>query len=213
MLYIQHRVNTIDQLVQTPTRYGVEVDLRDRGDRLILQHDPFSDGEDFDRYLAAYRHQAIVLNIKSERIENRVLEAIRRYGVEDYFLLDCSFPMVRQLVSLGQSQIAARFSEYEPVEAALSLAGQVAWVWVDCFTKMPLDDDSYERLKRHFKLCAVSPELQGRSASEIAEYARQLSAYPMDAICTKRPDLWQALHRAADKAKDWTDAGCSLTNR
>jgi hypothetical protein len=190
MLYIQHRVNTIEQLRATPTGYGVELDLRDRGDRLILQHDPFQDGLDFEEYLQHYRHNLMILNVKSERIEHRVLELVRAAGVRDYFFLDSSFPMIRALLNQGEHRIAVRFSEFEPIESALALAGQVDWVWIDCFTKMPLDDRSYDRLKRNFKLCAVSPELQGRDVVTIAEFRRQLAKYPPDAVCTKRPDLW-----------------------
>lgn len=193
MLMIAHRVNTVAQLRHTPTEYGVELDLRDRGDRLILQHDPFGDGEDFEDYLREYRHGLMILNIKSERIESRVLELVRKYGIARYFFLDSSFPMMRALVKQGEKQIAVRFSEFEPVESALALAGQVEWVWVDCFTKMPLDERSYSRLKRHFKLCGVSPELQGRPVEMIADYARELAPYPLDAICTKRPEMWQAV--------------------
>ena len=47
MIYVSHRINTVEALMENPVEYGVELDLRDRGDRLILQHDPFSDGEDF----------------------------------------------------------------------------------------------------------------------------------------------------------------------
>lgn len=191
MLYIQHRVNTIAQLESTPIEFGVELDLRDREDRLILQHDPFQDGEDFEKYLRHYRHGLMILNIKSERIEHRVLELISAASVRDYFFLDCSFPMIRALVKQGESRIAIRFSEFEPIESALALAGQVEWVWIDCFTKMPLDDSSYARLKANFKLCAVSPELQGRDVATIASYRRQLAQFPLDAVCTKRPDLWQ----------------------
>lgn len=191
MHYIAHRINTSRQLLELPVEYGVELDLRDRADRLILQHDPFLDGEDFDDYLSRYRHGLMILNIKSERIEHRVLESIRAAGVTQYFFLDCSFPMIRTLLREGERRIAVRFSEFEPVESALALAGQVDWVWVDCFNALPLDDRSYTLLKRHFKLCIVSPELQGRSISTIAEYRRQLAPYPIDAVCTKRPDLWQ----------------------
>src|SRR5437016_354194 len=140
MLYIQHRVNTIEQLQATPTEYGVELDLRDRGDRLILQHDPFQDGQDFADYLQHYRHGLMILNIKSERIEHRVLELVQAADIRDYFFLDSSLPMIRALVRQGQHRIAVRFSEFEPIESALALAGQVDWVWIDCFTKMPLDD-------------------------------------------------------------------------
>ena len=193
MLFIAHRINTAAQLRQTPTHYGVELDLRDRGDRLIVQHDPFADGEDFAEYLREYRHGLMVLNVKSERIEERVLELVRRHRVRDYFLLDCSFPMIRALVARGERRIAVRFSEFEPLESALALAGEVDWVWIDCFSKMPLDATSYAELKRHFKLCGVSPELQGRPVESIAAYAEELAPYPLDAVCTKRPDVWQQM--------------------
>ena len=192
MKFIQHRVNTIEQLRGVPPEYGVELDLRDRGERLILVHDPFQDGEDFAPYLREYRHGPMILNVKSERIEWRVLDELEAAGtVDDYFFLDCSFPMIRQLVARGEHRIAVRFSEYEPIEGPLALAGQVDWVWVDCFTRLPLDDDTYARLSEPFKICIVSPELEGHDLSRIAEFARQLAPYAIDAVCTKRPDLWK----------------------
>src|SRR5262245_4171390 len=195
MLLIAHRINTIAQLRQVPTHYGVELDLRDSGDRLILQHDPFSTGEDFEDYLRHWQHRLMILNIKSERIEHRVLELVQQFKVRDYFFLDSSFPMIRQLVKLGERRIAVRFSEFELVESALALAGQVDWGWVDCFSKMPLDNRTFGLLRRHFKLCAVSPELQGRPVESIAQYCRELAPFPVDAVCTKRPDLWSSESR------------------
>ena len=194
MLYIAHRINTVAQLAHVPVQYGVELDLRDHGDRLILQHDPFKGdtSEDFEDYLKHYHHGLMIINIKSERIEHRVLELIQRYDVKDYFFLDSSFPMVRLLVKQGESRIAVRFSEFEPIESCLALAGQVKWVWVDCFNRNPLTPDIYARLKEHFQLCIVSPELQGRPPETIADYAQELQPYPFDAVCTKKPELWRA---------------------
>ena len=190
--YIAHRVNTRRQLAEVPTSYGVELDLRDRGERLILQHDPFQDGEDFRIYLERYSHDTMILNIKSERIEHRVLEELEAAGtVRDYFFLDCSYPMIRTLLAAGEHRIAVRFSEYEPIESALALADQVDWVWVDCFNRLPLDDRSYAKLSRVFKICIVSPELQGHPLERIGQFAQQLRDYRVEAICTKRPDLWQ----------------------
>lgn len=203
MLYVAHRINTVDQLRQVRPEYGVEIDLRDRGDRLILAHDPFCDGEDFADWLVHYRHALLILNVKSERIEHRVLELVRQRGVEKCFLLDCSFPMVRLLNEQGERRIAVRFSECEPLEGAMALAGKVDWAWIDCFTRMPLAPSSYERLKAAFKLCAVSPELQGRPVESIAEYAEALRPYPVDAVCTKRPDVWRAI---SDRMKNSTDS-------
>jgi hypothetical protein len=192
MIYISHRVNTAEQLRAVPPEHGVELDLRDWGDEVVVQHDPFTGGERFADYLRHYRHRTMILNVKSERIEPRVLELVRAAGVSDYFFLDCSFPMVRWLIARGERRIAARFSEHEPAEAALALAGEIDWVWVDCFRGMPLTDETYERLKRHFKLCVVSPELHGRPVETIAPFAEALRPYPVEAVCTKRPDLWRA---------------------
>ncbi|MBS0208539.1 MAG: hypothetical protein JSS27_06245 [Planctomycetes bacterium] len=192
MLFIHHRINNIRQLADVPVEHGVELDLRDQGGELILQHDPFTDGERFADYLKHYRHGLMILNIKSERIEHRALELLQAHGIENYFFLDSSFPMIRLLSSQGESRIAMRFSEYEPVESCLAMAGKVDWVWVDCFTTMPFEPDSYARLKRHFRFCAVSPELQGRPVTTISQYALQLAPFSVDAVCTKRPDLWQA---------------------
>lgn len=190
--YIRHRINTVAELASVDASHGVELDLRDRGDRLILQHDPFSDGEDFSEFLKHYRHGTMILNIKSERIEHRVLEEIRKAGtVRDYFFLDSSFPMMRSLVKEGEHRIAVRFSEFEPIEGVLALAGQVDWVWVDCFTRMPLDQAVAEKLARHFKICIVSPELQKHPMEQIGEFARQVQGLPITAICTKQPALWQ----------------------
>ena len=192
-MFISHRINTVQQLAQAPTGHGVELDLRDRGERLILQHDPFKDGEDFADYLRHYRHGLMILNIKSEGIEPRVLEEVRRAGtVKDYFFLDCSFPMMNRLIKQGERRIAVRFSELEPLAFALALAGKAEWVWVDCFTRLPLDRDTHQALSRHFKICIVSPELQGHPLERIGEFARQLKDFPVQAICTKRADLWRA---------------------
>jgi hypothetical protein len=187
MEFISHRINTLDDLKRTPTDCGVEIDLRDHRDRLILAHDPFKDGEDFEDYLKHYQHGTMILNVKSERIEHRVLELIRKYEVRDYFFLDSSFPMIYLLSELGENNIALRFSEFECLETILNMKKRVKWVWVDCFSKLPIDKESYKILKKHgFKLCLVSPELQGQQ-EKIEEFKFHLESEQiiLDAICCK----------------------------
>ena len=187
MEFIAHRVNTIEELKKVPKEYGVELDLRDFGERLILQHDPFMDGEDFEEYLKYYNHGTMILNIKSERIEYRVQELLKKYKISNYFFLDCSFPMINSLVNLSESKIALRFSEFEGDDTIIKMAGKVTWIWVDCFTKLPLTISNYKILKENgYKLCLVSPELQSQEG-KIEKYKDYLlkNGIFLDAICCK----------------------------
>ncbi|MEW9501054.1 phosphatidylinositol-specific phospholipase C/glycerophosphodiester phosphodiesterase family protein [Jeotgalibacillus marinus] len=187
MNFIAHRINTIEELKNIPLNYGVEIDLRDLGERLILQHDPFKDGEDFEEYLKHYHHGTMIVNIKSERIEHKVLELLKLYNITDYFFLDSSFPMIHLLSKNGKPNIALRFSEFEGLETILAMEGKVKWVWIDCFTKLPITKENCTTLKNAgFKLCLVSPELQGRP-EDIMPYKQYINEKDimLDAICTK----------------------------
>ena len=196
MEYIAHRVNTIEELKQIPNEYGVELDLRDFGDRLILQHDPFKDGEDFEEYLKNYNHGTMILNIKSERIEHKVLELIQKYNIKKYFFLDSSFPMIYLLSKTGEKNIALRFSEFEGIDTILSMTGKVEWIWVDCFSKLPINYEIYKLLKNNgFKFCLVSPELQGQNEKlEFYKQYLQDESIVFDSICTKvyNIDKWNS---------------------
>lgn len=194
MNFICHRVNTIDALSKIDKKHGVEIDLRDEQGVLILSHDPFAEGEHFEDFLEAYEHGTLILNIKSERIEHKVLECLKRQNIENYFFLDSSFPMIYLLSNAGERKIALRFSEFEGMDTIRAMAGKVDWVWVDCFTKFPLSSDEYHELKAlGYKLCLVSPELQGRDG-DIELYKAQIAqlGITFDAICTKsyNVDRW-----------------------
>eukprot|EP01029_Cantina_marsupialis_P008770 TRINITY_DN2061_c0_g4_i1.p2 TRINITY_DN2061_c0_g4~~TRINITY_DN2061_c0_g4_i1.p2 ORF type:complete len:200 (-),score=19.19 TRINITY_DN2061_c0_g4_i1:3326-3925(-) len=194
--FIAHRVNTVRELRTLPKEFGVEIDLRDRGDRLILQHDPFSDGEDFEAYASEYQHGTMILNIKSERIEHRVLNILKKYGIADYFFLDSTVPMIYLLSNNGEKNSAVRFSEIEPIENVLAMKDRCKWVWVDCFSMLPITKKIENQLRdAGFKLCLVSPELQGRTA-DIEAYKKQLGEEDIcfDAICSKQynEERWRA---------------------
>jgi len=187
MEYIAHRINRIKELKKIPKEYGVELDLRDFGGRLVLQHEPFMDGEDFAEYLKHYDHGTMILNIKSERIEYKVLELVQKYNIKDYFFLDSSFPMIYSLSKSGEKNIALRFSEFEGIDTILNMKGKIDWIWVDCFSKLPIDNENYNLLKQHgFKFCLVSPELQGQD-EKLEEYKKYLNDKNIifDAVCTK----------------------------
>lgn len=194
MEYIAHRINTVKELRGLDSRYGVELDLRDNLDgRIYISHNPFESGDDFEEYLKEYHHGLMILNIKSERIEHRVLELLDKYSVLRYFFLDSSFPMIKLLTDMGEHHIALRFSELEGLDTIRNMAGKAEWVWVDCFSRMPLDKESYKEMRElGYKLCLVSPDLVGQ-AEKIDIYRKQLEndSLFIDAVCAKVHNVYR----------------------
>jgi hypothetical protein len=95
--------------------------------------------------------------------------------------------MIYLLSNNGEKNIALRFSEFEGIDTILNMKGKVDWIWVDCFTKLPIDEVIYKALKENgFKICLVSPELQGK-IHKIEEYKNYLETNKIIfyAICTK----------------------------
>lgn len=195
MNIIVHRRNTIKELLSTDSKFGVEVDVRSDGRKLIIQHDPLVGGVNFEDWIEAYNHGTLILNVKEEGLESELIGLMKKKGINDYFFLDQSFPFLIKWARLGERRCAVRVSEFESIETAISLTGKIDWVWVDCFSYFPLTHADSKRLKESgFKLCLVSPELQGRDPQlEIPMLANLLieRAISVDAVCTKRPDLWE----------------------
>src|SRR5476651_1541287 len=195
MELIAHRRKTVSELRDTPTKYGVGVGIRSQGSRPVLHHDAFVDGESFENWIDAYRHGTLILNVKEEGLEDALLGIVARRQIEKFFFLDQSFPFLMRYANRGERRCAVRVSEYESVDAALTLAGRIDWTWIDCFTRFPIDGAQARRLQQAgFRLCLVSPELQGRDAAAGIAALRALLkelVVTADAVCTKRPDLWE----------------------
>ena len=56
MEFIIHRVNKIKDLNKTPENFGAEIDIRTKGSHLILNHEPFANGDKLADYLENYKH-------------------------------------------------------------------------------------------------------------------------------------------------------------
>ena len=81
MKLIKHRCNTIDQLLSTNKKYGVEVDIRSKGDLLIIHHDPFKNGEHFENWLENFDHGTLILNVKEEGLEEKLISIMKSNGI------------------------------------------------------------------------------------------------------------------------------------
>lgn len=160
MILITHRINTLKELKKIPPKYGVEIDVREYRGRLILQHEPFVAGEKLEVFLKKFNHKFIIFNVKSERIEFKILHYVKKYKLKKYFFLDSSFPMIKNLINLKEKNIACRVSDEEDIKTALNLKQKVIWIWFE--TQFPFKK-SYPILKKlkknNFKICIVSPDL------------------------------------------------------
>ena len=192
--FICHRINTVNELKKIDNKCGTEIDLRDdhKSDKLILSHDPFFNGEFFEDYLKEYNHNTLILNIKSERIEIECLKLLEKYKITNYFFLDSSFPMIYLLnKDFKNNNNACRFSEYENINNFLDNKDMYSTIWVDCFTKFPLNKENYELIKKeNKKICIVSPELQ-KQPEKIDEYRKYIIENNIipDMICCKNYNI------------------------
>ena len=185
---------------------GIEIDVRYHENDLILHHDPFGHNTHqplkLEKLLSVWDSEApIILNIKTEGVEDRCIEYMNKHGVESWFFLDLSMPYFvrysnlafqKEIEGFSIENLAVRYSEREPIEYAASFRNKASWMWVDCFEILPINDSIHKNIKElGFKICLVSPELQGHSLERIDEFRKQLGDLFIDAVCTKRPDLWQ----------------------
>lgn len=189
-LFICHRVNTISELQKIPSIFGIEIDVRDDQNRdgLMLVHDPFVTGMDFEEFLNQYQHNFLIINVKSERIEERCLELLNKYRIKDFFFLDSTFPMIKHFYDKHEYRFATRFSEYEPLSSLCC-----DWVWVDCFTYYPLNDNIYKWIKKQKQqICIVSPDLHKRP-EDIQLFRNQIieDGIIPEAICCKIHNIYE----------------------
>jgi hypothetical protein len=194
MRLIRHRVNTLEELRALAPGLGAEIDLRSRGSELILRHDPFGEGERLSDFAAAWSSRGttgtLILNPKEDGLERAAAEILHRNAIEDYFFLDLTVPAgVRLAFRESFTRHAVRVSEFESPDSALRFSGRAEWVWVDCFSGEPPEPTVLARLREHFHICLVSPELHGFASENIARFRRL--GENVDAVCTKHPGLWQ----------------------
>jgi hypothetical protein len=186
-MFIAHRINTWQEQINIPLNIGIEFDVRDSGNKIIVTHDPFTIGQEFEDFISHLHKMFLIINIKSEGIEINILEILKKYSFEEFFFLDCSFPAIIKLSRIGEKRIALRFSEFESIENISLMANKIQWVWVDCFTQFPLTKNIADMIHSlGLKICIVSPELHSRPI-DIIQYSKYIkdNSIAIDAVCSK----------------------------
>ena len=196
MILIKHRINSIKELEKINFKYGVEIDVRSLKDRLFLNHEPYNSGVSLDSFLKKFNHSFLIVNIKEEGIEFKVLEKLKKNKVKNFFLLDVTVPQILKILKRKkEKRIAIRISKYENLEGAMKLANKIDWVWVDTFDgKLPITFNQIKKLKKKkLRICLVSPELPMKKNLYLDKLKTNIKKKIklFDAICTKNPKKWK----------------------
>ena len=207
MIIIHHRINRLENISSLNKDDGAEIDVRYHCNDLILHHDPFEHHIRHPILLESFLEQwncngPLILNLKTEGIEEDCINLMRKFNVENWFFLDMSMPFFVKYSMLTSSDafknfssenLAVRYSDFEPIDYAISFAGRVSWLWIDTFKKFPLDSNIVKVLNDlNFKICIVSPELHNHSVELIQEMRSTIKTLNLtvDAVCTKYPQAW-----------------------
>ena len=205
MLIINHRINKINDLKKIHVNDGIEVDVRYHKNNLILHHDPFNHHIKKKTNLKDLLDKCsfdgpLILNIKSEGIEEECIKMMNQYKIKNWFFLDMSMPFFvkygdiaykNKSINFSPDNLAVRFSDREPIDYALSFKGKARWVWVDYFTNFPLTKEAFFLLKKaSFKVCLVSPELHKEPILSTSKLVELTKEFDIDAICTKDRNIW-----------------------
>jgi len=187
MEVIIHRINSSSKLLTIPKKYGVEIDVRDYKKELILSHDPFKNGEQLKNFLKRYNHGTLIVNIKSEFIETKILKLLKRFKIKNYFFLDSSYPAIIKLIKKKYYKFAIRVSDYESFENVYKMSPNCKWIWLEIFKKVQLKKKDLEHVKKNnIKICLVSPELhkKNKDISKLKKFLKK-KKIKINAVFTK----------------------------
>ena len=195
MIIIKHRVNTIKDLKKTDKNFGVEIDLRSNQSDVYLHHDPFKKGELFNKWARNFKHKMLVLNVKEEGLEDKILKILKKNKIKKFFFHDQTFSSL--LKNMTKTHVSIRYSEYESLQKTNYLFKKIKWIWIDNFNKIKLEKKFYQELKKNkVKICLVSPELvkikRMREIKKVISFLKK-NNFKIDAVCTKKTKLWSRL--------------------
>lgn len=167
--------------------FGVEFDIRDSSDGIVLAHDPWeSDPVHLGRFLSTLPAAGtLAINIKSCGLASRLRQELDAHGVSPArcFCFDMAVPDHLSYPKNGLPAYA-RLSELEPLG---DFARKADGIWLDGFESTWWDCDMVESLLRGgSRVCVVSPDLHRRNWHECWAVIREsgLHLEPGMALCT-----------------------------
>jgi len=173
--------------------FGIETDLRDLNGDIVVSHDMplisnslLTLSEFFEIYVE-YEKLPLALNIKSDGLQDKIIEKLTEYKIENYVLFDMSIP--DQILTLNKKlKFLCRASEYEEPKIWEKSEG----FWADEFDIDWIDKKFIEDITHKNKnIFIVSPELHGRNhLSRWNRYKKiGLRKFSNVYLCTDLPEI------------------------
>ncbi len=173
--------------------WGIETDIRDFNNELVISHDVARDNDYsvaglFEQYNNYQKKGTLALNIKADGLSVMLLDMLKKYKIEEYFVFDMSIPETLRYLSLHMN-VFLRYSEYEAANAELYINAK--GIWLDTFKNIWFNESFVNsQLNLGKKIAFVSPELHGRNELELWVFIKEnnwhLSSQVL--LCTDLPD-------------------------
>lgn len=176
--------------------YGVETDLRDYREKLVVSHNIANaacvDVENlFQLYRECHSEAALALNVKADGIQILLEPLLKKYNIVNYFLFDMSIP---ELV-VNASRKLRFYTRNSDIEKECVLYKNAAGVWLDAFfdEKWLTEKIIMRHIAQSMKVCIVSPELHGYDHMHVWKMLRETGLYRNELVmlCTDIPDKAQ----------------------
>lgn len=154
--------------------FGIEFDIRDSKDGIVLAHDPWEkDAKLLNDFLSGVPDKGLLaFNIKSCGLAIHIKNLLDNHQISPSrcFFFDMAIPDQINYLKY-HLPVFHRISEFEPLTPLLQKS---KGVWLDSFESTWWDAEFVENLlKRDLKVCIVSPELHQRRHQSCWDYMKK----------------------------------------
>ncbi len=174
------------------SNFGLETDIRDWNDNLVISHDMPNEAnilltDLLEHYRIKNSSLPLALNIKADGLHDQLKRILADFSIDNYFLFDMSVPDLIGYVK-REMKVFLRLSEYEH---DLFLYDKIEGIWLDSFNGLWYDE---KLIKNHLdkgkKVCLVSDELHHRPFDKQWELILNWSLNKRDnfILCTDYPE-------------------------
>jgi hypothetical protein len=171
--------------------FGTETDFRDYKGELVLSHDIANENcitaaRFFEIYKSYSIQSTLALNIKADGLQRKLLEHIKKYEIENYFVFDMSIPDTLGYLKNNIS-FYTRQSEYELIP---SLYRESKGIWLDCFKEIWFTEELINNhISQTKKIAFVSPDLHKRNPYDLWDFLKKNKFHESNQLilCTDLP--------------------------